>query len=67
MVETENTVVTGTWEISSTPAGGVFMFFSLPEPLTAISNADWAVIECTEGGLILESSGQILALEQDCD
>lgn len=66
-IELEDTVYTGTWEVSSSPAGGLFMFFTLPEPLNGISNLDWTVVECSAEYILLQSNNDFFALEKDCE
>lgn len=66
-IELDNTVYTGTWEVSSSPAGGLFMFFTLPEPLDGISNLDWTVVECSAEYILLQSNNDFFALEKDCE
>ena len=66
-IEIENAVYTGTWEVSSSPNGGLFMFFDLPEPLDSISNLDWMVVECSSEYILLQSNNDFFALEKDCD
>ena len=66
-IEIENAVYTGTWEVSSSPNGGLFMFFDLPEPLDSISNLDWMVVECSSEYILLQSNNDFFALEKDCE
>jgi len=66
-IEIENAVYTGTWEVSSSPNGGLFMFFDLPEPLNSISNLDWMVVECSSEYILLQSNNDFFALEKDCE
>jgi hypothetical protein len=67
-VETENTVITGTWELASnTDTGEVFMFLQLPDPFGEVSSLDWTVTECSEYFVGLESNNEFLGFENSCD
>ncbi|WP_299523144.1 hypothetical protein [Winogradskyella sp.] len=63
----DDTTISGTWEIVSNPSGELFMSFALAEPLDAISNLDWTVVQCGEEFILLESNNEFIALEKDCD
>jgi len=66
-VELDNTVITGTWEITSNPTSDVLMSFVLSAPLDTISNIDWTVAQCTEESFLLVSGAEFLILGRDCD
>lgn len=67
-IDISGTVITGTWETTSSPnTGEVFMFFVIPEPFDTFSTLDWTVVECDNGYLMLVSGTESLILVQECN